>query len=504
MSFESPSAADVAAIAATYGITLDAAQSAQFQTWLAPFVAGLRALDGMPEPLPEVKHRERSWRVPSMAENPYGAWYVRTEIPGAPRGPLAGWRVAIKDNLLVAGVPLANGTDFLDGCVPEFDATVVTRLLDAGGTIIGKAACEYMCVSGGSSTSRSGTVENPRKPGWSAGGSSSGSAALVAAGEVELGIACDQAGSVRIPSSLCGTVGMKATHGVVPYTGILGMEAVIDNCGPITATVAQNALALECMAGADGVDPRQMGAVVKRYTDGIGRGIDGLRIGVLREGFGHALSEPEVDECVRAAAAQLGRLGARVEEISIPEHPQVISVWAGLITDGLAMTLDLNAVPMNLGTPFSPAVHMAMERWRGAVRTAPPNMQVLVFLGRALASQHGRYYVRARNLRGWAQGVYDRALAGCDALLLPTTVSRARRHPVPGTPTWAEEVLWQSFNTVVNTAQFDATGHPALTLPCGLRDGLPVGLQLVGRHYDEPVLYRIGHAFEQSGDWQAR
>ena len=170
-----------------------------------------------------------------------------------------GRTVALKDTVLLAGVPLMNGASVMEGYVPEVDATIVTRMLDAGATITGKAVCEYFCLSGSSFTSATGPVHNPVKYGYSAGGSSSGSAALVGSGAVDMSIGGDQAGSIRIPAAFSGIVGMKPTHGLVPYSGIMSMEVSIDHIGPMTANVADNALLLEVLAGPDGYDNRQTG-----------------------------------------------------------------------------------------------------------------------------------------------------------------------------------------------------------------------------------------------------
>ncbi|KMO27438.1 amidase family protein, partial [Methylobacterium aquaticum] len=191
-------------------------------------------------------------------ENPLGAWYWKSEVKGAETGTLTGKTVALKDNVALAGVPMMNGASTLEGFVPASDATIVTRMLDAGATILGKAVCEHFCLSGGSHTSDPGPVHNPHRMGYSAGGSSSGSAALVASGAVDLAIGGDQGGSIRIPASYCGIYGMKPTHGLVPYTGVMPIETTIDHTGPMTASVADNALLLEVLAGADGLDPRQV------------------------------------------------------------------------------------------------------------------------------------------------------------------------------------------------------------------------------------------------------
>jgi len=212
------------------------------------------------------------------------------------------------------------GAQLLEGYVPEVDATVVERILDAGGEIAGKAVCEYYCVSGGSHTSSTGPVHNPRKRGYTTGGSSSGSAALVATGEVDMAIGGDQAGSIRIPASHCGIVGLKPTFGLVPYTGIGLLEITIDTCGPMTANVRDNALLLEVIAGPDGLDTRQRGVAAGRYTEALAGGVEGMRIAVIKEGFGHPNSEPDVDAHVRDAARRFAKLGAIVEEVSVPTH----------------------------------------------------------------------------------------------------------------------------------------------------------------------------------------
>jgi amidase len=198
-------------------------------------VSAYKTIAGLDEALPQVRYPRTPGYQPTGDENKYNAWYRKTNIPGAATGKLKGKTVAIKDNVCVAGVPMMNGASTLEGYVPEIDATVVTRLLDAGATVSGKAHCEYFCFSGGSHTSAHGPVVNPRKPGYSAGGSSSGSAALLATGEVDLAIGGDQGGSIRMPSSYCGVYGMKPTHGLVPYTGIMPIELTLDHTGPMTA-----------------------------------------------------------------------------------------------------------------------------------------------------------------------------------------------------------------------------------------------------------------------------
>ena len=264
-----------------------------------------RPLDAMSDEPPHVRFPRTPGFRPAAEDNPFNAWYWCTEIHGNDEGPLAGRTVAVKDNIAVAGVPMMNGASTLEGYIPEFDATVVDRVLEAGATITGKSNCEYLCYSGSSHTNALGQTHNPWKHGYSTGGSSSGSAALVAGGIADLAIGGDQGGSVRVPSSFCGIYGMKPTYGLVPYTGAMVVEAMLDHLGPMTSSVADNALLLDVLAGPDGLDPRQRPMPTGGYVDALGVPVDGLRVGILTEGFGHDHSECDVDEIVRRAAENL-------------------------------------------------------------------------------------------------------------------------------------------------------------------------------------------------------
>jgi Asp-tRNA(Asn)/Glu-tRNA(Gln) amidotransferase A subunit family amidase len=341
--FEKPSVADLREAAQKLGMTPSDAYLAAVEEIVTPIANAYATLDKTPDELPVVKYPRGEFHLPAAAENPHGAWYVKTAIKGKARGKLAGRRVALKDNICLAGVPMMIGAQLFDGYAPEIDATVVERVLDAGGEIAGKAVCEYFCVSGGSHTSASGPVHNPRKRGFSAGGSSSGCAALVAAGEVDMAIGGDQAGSIRIPASHCGIVGLKPSFGLVPYTGIALLEITIDTCGPMTANVADNALLLEVIAGPDGLDTRQRGVPVGRYTEPLAGGVKGMRIAVVKEGFGHPNSEADVDARVREAAQRFAKLGAVVTEVSVPTHALGFPVWAAIRGDAACiMLLEMN------------------------------------------------------------------------------------------------------------------------------------------------------------------
>lgn len=497
MTFSLPDREEIQALAADFGSPLDNAAADALLSYFAPFAEGYRYLETSSAELPPILYPERSFQFPAPAENPLGAWSVRTDLQGADRGRLSGKRVAVKDCIFVADVPMRFGTDILEGFKPDFDATVVTRLLDAGAEISGKSVCEYFCLSGASVTASSGFVRNPHNPDYAAGGSSSGSAALVASGEVDLALGTDQAGSVRIPSSWCGAVGMKATHGLVPYTGIPGMEASVDHVGPITTTVADNALALEVLAGADGFDGRQRESRVDEYTKTLGKPVAGMKIGVLNEGFGQPASTTAVDESVRAGAARFAALGADVENVSIPMHLPGAIIWSGVVIESVCHALQMGGVNLNVDSLCSPAMSAAMDDWKSRLHAVPVNVLMVLVFGRYMQRYGGLYYARAKNLVPRLRQSYDLALAKYDLLLLPTTITQASRLPASPEELTDDYIVQDLFSTSANACQFNVTGHPAISIPCGMTGGLPVGMMLVGKHFDESTLYRAAFAFEQ-------
>src|SRR5918999_852702 len=276
MALKDPTREQIRELARHFGFALSDQDVEEFRDMVAGGLDMYRPLDGLPDYLTEVRYPRTPGRRPTDEEDPLHAWYVKTSINGAEDGPLAGRKVVLKDNICLAGVPMMNGASTLEGFVPDIDATVVTRILDAGGEIAGKAHCEYFSFSGGVTTNPTGHTHNPHQPTHMSGGSSSGCAAIVGSGEVTMAIGGDQGGSIRAPSAFCGIYGLKPTHGLVPYTGMMPIEHTLDHAGPMTATVAENALLLEVIAGPDGLDPRQYAPRTERYTEALGRGADGL------------------------------------------------------------------------------------------------------------------------------------------------------------------------------------------------------------------------------------
>jgi amidase len=499
---QAPTPAQLKELADDLGFDLDEAELAAFGELIGPSIDAYNAVDRMAQELPPVKYARSPGHRPSDEENRHGAWYVKTIIEGARDGKLKGKRLAIKDNVCIAGVPMMNGASTLEGYLPDVDATIVTRILDAGGTILGKAVCEYFCFSGDSHTSASGPVHNPHRRGHSAGGSSSGSAALVAAGEVDMAIGGDQGGSIRIPASFCGIYGMKLTHGLVPYTGVMPIELTIDHTGPMTATVADNALLLEVLAGPDGLDPRQQGVPAEDYTAALGRGAAGLRIAVVSEGFGHANSEPEVDAKVRQAADAFRNLGATLDEVSIPLHRMGQAIWLPVAAEGATAQMMLgNGYGFNWKGLYVTSLLDFHAGWRDRADELSDSLKLTMLLGHHMIKNYrGYYYAKAQNLARQLAAAYDRVLADYDLLLMPTLPIKATRLPDEDAP--IGEIVARALEMIPNTSPFDVTGHPAMSLPCGKVDGLPVGVMLIGRHYAEKTIYRAAHAYEQGVDWR--
>ncbi len=499
MPIRTPSADEIRGLASALGLSLRGGDAESYRDLVAANLGAFSALESLEDdakPPPQ-----RSWQRPSAAENPLGAWYVKTRIEGAQRGKLAGRSVALKDNVLLAGVPLMNGTSLLEGYVPGADATIVTRLLDAGATIAGKAVCEAYCFSGGSHTSATGPVHNPIDLRRTAGGSSSGSAALVAAGEVDLAIGGDQGGSIRMPASFCGIVGLKPTHGLVPYTRILSIEPTLDHAGPMTRSVRDNALLLEVLAGADGLDTRQIAPQTAPYTESLAEGVAGLRIGVLREGFGQPNSEADVEASVRAAAQRFEKLGAQLGEVSVPLHRAGGAIGVGLFQSALALMFHADGVLLGREDPADLAFVRAQRGWRERVDALPETVKLNLLLTSWVERQRGFEYVaRAQNQIRPLRSAYDAALEQFDVLLLPTTPMKAPLLPAPSAS--REQILAAAFAPIANTIPFDVTHHPALSIPCGLSEGLPVGMMLIGRHWQEATLYRAAQAFEAHADWR--
>ena len=506
MAVKLPNSHDVRLISEDIGLDLEDDEIHEYISLMKPAIDAYNYIDKIPDNIPSVKYKRTPGYKPRGIENKYNAWHVKTNVQGSSSGKLKGKTVVLKDNVMLAGVPFMNGSATLEGYLPDMDATIVTRLLDEGATILGKAHCENFCFSCGSHTNSTGPCHNPHKMGYMAGGSSSGSAVLVAAGEVDMAIGGDQGGSIRMPASWCGVYGMKPTHGLVPYTGIMPIEVTVDHAGPMTQSVEDNALMLEVIAGADGLDPRQIDIKTHRYTKFLNgkKGIEGLKIGIVKEGFQQEGYEKDVNLKVKNALEHLKELGATVEEISIPIHLEAPAILTPVYYEGATQTMMYgDGYGVSRSDLYSTSLMDFHRNWRARANELPATVKLVTLLGTYMRKFYGsKYFGKSINLSRLLRREYDNYLAKFDLLAMPTTAAKAKA--IPKNSAGITEVVQSALPLYLNgnTQPFNATHHPAMAVPCGMSQGLPVSLMLICKHFDEPTIYRAAHGFQEGTDWK--
>ncbi|KAJ5649599.1 Amidase [Penicillium longicatenatum] len=505
---------DAEALIEPLGLTIDPSESNDFQTLLAAVHDCAEGVAALPDyqPIPDqLKFPRENIRRPSKEEQVFGqAWAHQFLIRGREEGVLVGKSVSLKDVIAVAGVPQLSGSDIIPSWTPATDATVVTRLLEAGADIHGTSTCENLCHSTSSYTSAQGTVENPHATGYSAGGSTSGGAALVAAELVDITIGGDQGGSIRVPASFCGCVGLKPTFGRVPFTGVSSGDAINDHVGPLARTTMEVATCLDAISGYDGIDDRSLGsskpgstnfATSIKNTDRL----DGLRIGILKEGFEHDAVSSNVRHSVLTAAKKLEGLGATIDEISLPDHLHGPAIWTIQQRMAGAQTL----LGQNTGRRGLYMTEMEQARlpWsdEGFQRAFPSTKNVIIN-GLYLMSRFPGLYGKTANIGRQLSDKYQALFEKYDAIVMPTTPVVAPKHGKRGLPV---ESLQPSMGLTINTAIFNVTGHPALSIPIGFAPAkedeqimLPVGMQIVGGLWQEEKVLRVGHVWETHFDWK--
>lgn len=457
----------------------------------------------------EIQHTDRSPGYQPGEDDPHNAWVTKCTVEGADEGPLSDLEIGLKDNIALAGYEMTCGSSVLTGFVPQIDATVASRLLDAGATIVGKLNMESFAWSGSSDTSDFGTVPTPHDTDHLAGGSSSGSGAAPAAGECDVALGGDQGGSIRVPSAWCGLVGLKPTTGLVPYTGIFPIDRGYDHTGPQARTVEDAARVLEVIAGEDRydglkMDPRQpRGVEADDYTEALEQGVSDLSVGVLEEGFNWEFSDEEVDTAVQDAVETLSELGIDTETVSVDLHRLTVPIWTIAATQGGIDMLKGEGVGTNFKGWYWSGLIESFGRFRKAqADKLPPTVKTsLLTDGHLREEQSIELYAKAKNLALEAERRYNQHLEKHDALVLPTTpMLPYEREPDLN----RVERVGRTLTNLANTGMFDLTNHPAMTVPCAKPDGLPVGMMLVGDHFDEQTLFNIASSFEDNIDWENR
>jgi aspartyl-tRNA(Asn)/glutamyl-tRNA(Gln) amidotransferase subunit A len=425
----------------------------------------------------------------------------RARAAGERLGPLAGVPIAIKDNICVRGVATTASSRILKEYVPPYDATVVQRLEAAGAVIIGKTNCDEFAMGSSNENSAFGPVRNPWALDRAPGGSSGGSAAAVSAGCAPLALGSDTGGSIRQPASFCGVVGLKPTYGRVSRYGLLAFASSLDQIGPFAATVADAALTLSAIAGADAADATSAPQPVPDFTVALSGDIRHLRIGVPR-----AFITDSVDEGVRQAFDEslrtLTGLGASVVEIELPHAQYAIPVYYLVCTAEASSNLArYDGVRYGYRAPTDRDTNVRTMYSRTRDEGFGDEVKRRIMLGTYVlsAGYYDAFYLKALQVRTLLRRDYEAAFERVDLVAMPTS-------PVPpfrlGEKT--SDPL-QMYLADVFTVSANLAGLPGISVPCGFTDAdgarLPVGLQLIGRAFDEATLLRAADAFERVTEW---
>ncbi|KAA8617877.1 amidase [Pyrenophora tritici-repentis] len=505
------------------GVRIAEQEKEDYHRLLAVFHDASKQLIALDDYVPYVDNERfprESIYFPEKAENSHGAWAWKCSIidKQSNHGKLHSKTFALKDNIAVKDVPMLLGTNFIKGYVPDVDATVTTRILEAGGHILGKAVCENLCHSATSHSSSTGIVESPVAMGYSAGGSSSGSGVLVALSEVDGAIGADQGGSIRVPAANCGIVGLKPTFGLVPYTGCGSNEPTNDHIGPMTRTVLENALLLEAIAGTDNIDDRSFAAPspsrVPVYTSIVNMPAEqplfGKKFAIIKESLSTPAMDTRVIQTFLVAVEKYTSLGATVTQINIPLHSKGAAIWTGVSKVGgyLSKTTGQfgrrghQMLPLN--SLFYP---MSQANWDEAYAST----KNIYLNGLYATKQFPNLLAKATNLSRQLRDAYDTALDQYDVLLTPTLPYVATSHAaVDATPL---EQIAKQIGLTANTAPFNQSGHPVLALPIGmlgvlegpgLEAGvkLPVSMQIIGKWWDEMGVFEAAYAWERENKWR--
>ncbi|KIW16775.1 hypothetical protein PV08_03965 [Exophiala spinifera] len=509
-------AQDVVDVVGSLNLSLPERDIAQWHDIIASVQESIDVVSSLPDYLPHAdteQYPRSNIHRPPPEDNPGNAWAWKVRIEGdKDEGALlSDVTFALKDNIAVKNVPMLVGTDVFTDYVPDTDATVVRRILQAGGTIEGKAVCENLSLCASSFSAATGNVENPYAEGYTTGGSSSGCGHLVGAGKVDAGIGGDQGGSIRFPASYCGIVGMKPTWGLVPWTGIVTHDPVHDTAGPMTRTVALNARVLQAIAGRDDIDDRQYAspppADLPDYSASLDKGVSGLKIGILQEGFEFPVIDPRVKEKVLEAAERFKSLGAEVVPISVPLHTQAGHIVNCALRPTASQQGYLGKACGRRGLYMTGLTEKMTPLTQDKFDKMFSTSKFTLMSGLYIWSRHPTLYGKAMNLYRRLKDEYDAALSQVDVLVTPTTPYVANRHaPKDAGPA---EQMAKSRGVAVNTVCFNASGHPAMSLPVGFCPAeddesvkLPVGMQIVGGMFQEEMIYRVAAAWEKAFDWK--
>jgi aspartyl-tRNA(Asn)/glutamyl-tRNA(Gln) amidotransferase subunit A len=409
---------------------------------------------------------------------------------GTPLGPLDGAPVGLKDIFCMEGVETTAGSKILRGYVPPYDATVVRKLKQAGAVIVGKLNMDEFAMGSSTENSAYGPTKNPWDLSRTPGGSSGGSAAAVAARMVPGALGTDTGGSIRQPAALVGCVGMKPTYGRVSRFGVVAFASSLDQVGPFAQDVRGVAHLLAAIAGPDENDQTSSPRPVPDYAADLAKPVRGLRLGVPKEYFGEGLA-PEVEKAVRAGIEKLRGLGCEVREISLPNSPHAIATYYIVATAEASSNL-ARYDGVRYGHRASAGQLLEMyEKTRAEGFGAEVKRRIMLGTYALSAGYYDAYYLRAQKIRTLIRRDFDQAFASVDAVVSPTSPHTAFKLGEK-----MDDPLAMYLNDVY-TVPVNLAGLPGISIPCGFdAKGLPIGLQLCGRPFEEDVLLRLAHAAE--------
>jgi aspartyl-tRNA(Asn)/glutamyl-tRNA(Gln) amidotransferase subunit A len=413
--------------------------------------------------------------------------------------PLTGIPAAIKDVICTRGVRTTCGSRMLENFVPPYDATVVQRLKAAGLVMVGKTNMDEFAMGSSGENSYFGPTRNPWDLERVPGGSSSGSAAAVAADACLYALGSDTGGSIRQPAALCGIVGLKPTYGRVSRYGLVAFASSLDQIGPMTKDVTDAALVLGAIAGHDPHDSTSAPVEVPDYTAALVPDLKGLRLGVPREYMGKGVEEG-VRKAVEEAIARLGELGAEVDwEVSLPSTPYALACYYIIApSEASANLARYDGVKYGYSYTEGDSMWENMERTRQFGFGAEVKRRIMLGTYALSAGYYDAYYLKAQRVRTLIRREFEAAFQRCHALVTPVSPTPAFR--------LGEKVAdpLQMYLSDVFTIPVNIAGLPAISVPCGFSQGLPVGLQVIGRPFDEPTVLRVAYAYQQASDWHRR
>jgi len=412
---------------------------------------------------------------------------------GDPLPPLAGVPIGIKDVMLTKGIRTTAGSKILDGFLPPYDCTAVERLEAAGAVILGKTNCDEFAMGSSNENSAYGPVHNPRDTTRVPGGSSGGSAAAVAAGMAVATLGSDTGGSIRQPASFCGVVGLMPTYGRVSRYGLIAFASSLDHIGPLTKTVRDAAALLGIIAGRDPMDSTSAGVPVPDYEQEINRRIQGLKIGVPKEYFGDGL-DAEVRAAVEAAIDQLQTQGAEIVPISLPHTPYAVPTYYVIATaEASANLARYDGVRYGYRSPQARTLAEMYRRTRDEGFGPEVKRRIMLGTYALSAGYYDAYYLKAQKVRTLLARDFEAAFQRVNAIVTPTTPTAAFKL---GEKTDDPLAMYLAD---IYTVTGDLVGVPGISVPCGkTRAGLPIGLQVLGRHFDEGTVLQVAHAVESS------